>query len=198
MGWVLRESPIDAGVPARGSPRLLSKTLTLLAAVTFLDSPIRKLGTARHEWVEIDGGWARTLSAPAVVQAKRTLPLVCTKDPQIATSLFNAAGFDWAQQAQVALLTAEAEAPPAVNYDFVKRCFNRESLDEILTGASPLLLGLLYPGVDGDFAALVSGYRHFVQAFRQELQRNCDIAEISFALTSESDFKRTAWINSSR
>jgi hypothetical protein len=75
----------------------------------------------------------------------------------------------------------------------VEQCFHRQSLGAVLSSQVPWLLGVFYPGVDGDFAALVSPRSEFVESFLQELHWSCEAARVSFAITSEDEFKRTAW-----
>ncbi len=192
-GWVLREPMVDSVVPTEVA-RILSESLTRLAAVTFLYSLPQTVVATANEWREVEGGWATVLSAPGGILArKRNLPLLCTTNPKIARLMFSAEPFDWSQRGQLAFLTQKTEQPPALDYRLVEQCFHRQSLGAILSSQVPLLLGLLYPGVDGDFAGVASAESRFLPVFLEDLRCSCEAADVSFAITSEDEFKRTAW-----
>jgi hypothetical protein len=190
IGWVTREAPVDAGVP-REAAQILSESLTSLAVLTFLHSVPASTTSHANQWVEVSGAWTTVLMPPrATFGQQRPLPLVSTRDPRVAERLFSAEPFDWTQQGQVALLTDGRQEPPRISYDFVEQCFHRRSLSDVLHCREVGLLGLLYPAVDGDFAALISAGAEFIEQFSEELRRACDAAQISFAIISEDEFKR--------
>ena len=56
------------------------------------------------------------------------------------------------------------------------------------------LLGILYPAVDGDFAALVSSDPGFAEDFQSELGRVCQAAQLPLAVISGEEFARTHWM----
>jgi len=119
------------------------------------------------------------------------LPLIATRDPGVAQELFRSSSFDWNQQAQIALLS-ELGHPPAIDYDLVEQCLRRTSIAAVMRDLR--LLGILYPAVDGAFAALVSSDARFAEDFQRELVRACEAAQLSFSATSEEEFRRTQWM----
>lgn len=194
VGWILREAPLDSGLPEEAGG-LLTQTLTHLSAVTFLHPASGDVDPPANQWRTAEGGWATLLSAPGIASIrKRELPLFCTLDPEKARMLFHAEPFDWTQQGQLALLTDKKEAPPALDYHLIEQAFHRKSLSTILRSEHSRLLGLVYPGVDGDFAALLSADEAFVSEFLQGLRHTCEAAGIFFRVTSEDEFQQTAWL----
>jgi len=193
IGWVMREAPLDAGVPKEAA-QILSEWLTRLAVVTFLHSPPESKTASPNRWSEVDGGWITVLTRPGIGFGQHPpFPLLSTRDLKIAQLLFSAEPFDWSQQGQVALLTEGGQPPPTVNYDVVEKCFHRQSLADIFRLPELRLLGLIYPAVDGDFAALISANPEFIALALQDLSGACDAAKLSFTMTSEEEFRSTTW-----
>jgi hypothetical protein len=193
IGWVTGQAPINAGVPEEAA-QILSESLTQVAVVTFLHSPPAKAAPPPNQWSEVEGGWITVLTRPAAaLGSPYRLPLLATKEAGVARQLFDAAGFDWTQQGQMALLSKNGHPPP-VGYQVVEQCFRRHSIADILRRAELGLLGILYPAADGDFASLVSTDPAFVENVAGVLRRTCDNARIPFAIAPEEEFKRTPWI----
>jgi hypothetical protein len=183
IGWITSETPIEAGVPLQAM-QLLSECLTRLAVVTFLSEAAATARLAPNQWHEAACGWL------AILTGRQTLPLFATRDSHVAQELFNSGYFSWNQQSQIALLT-EPGHTPAIDYDLVEQCLNRSSIGQVLRDRR--LLGILYPAVDGDFAALISSDLAFAEDFQTQLRLACETARLPFSTTSEEEFRRTPW-----
>lgn len=191
IGWISSQVPIDAGVPSEAM-QVLSESLTRLAVVTFLGEPSTPARLAPNEWHQVPGGWAACLTGTrSLFSGRYALPLIATRDPGVARELFRSSSFDWNQQRQMALLS-EPGRPPAVRYDLVEQCLNRSSIAGAIRALH--LLGILYPAVDGDFAALVSSGSGFGGDFQKELRLACQTAQLSFEAVSEEEFRTTPWM----
>ena len=148
--------------------QLLSEALTRLAIVTFLSETAAAARLAPNQWHEAACGWL------AILTGRQTLPVVATRDSHAAQELFHSGYFDWNQQSQLALLS-EPGHPPAIDYDLVKQCLDRSSLAQVLRDRR--LLGILYPAVDGDFAALISSDAALAEDFQAQLRLACEPAQ---------------------
>jgi len=191
IGWITNGTLTDAGVPLEAI-RVLSESLTRLAVVTFLADPPGSAPLAPNQWHDAGGGWVTVLTKTNSAFSRRhTLPLIATADKDVAQALFESPSFDWNQQAQMALLS-EPGHPPAIDYDMVEQGLRRSSIAGVIRDLH--LLGILYPAVDGDFAALVSSDSGFAESFQRELKRACQGAQLPFAAISEEEFRRTQWM----
>lgn len=191
IGWITSEIPVEAGVPLEAM-RVLTESLTRLAVVTFLaDTPTSPL-LAPNRWHDIRGGWVAFLTgARSLFSGRHVLPMIATKDSVVALELFRSSAFDWNQQRQMALLS-EPGHPPAIDYNLVEQCLDRSSIAEAIRDLR--LLGILYPAVDGDFAALVSSDARFAEDFQKELKLACHSSQLRFGAISEDEFRRTQWM----
>jgi hypothetical protein len=191
IGWIANEMPVEAGVPMEAM-QVLSACLTRLAVVTFLAETPASTQLAPNQWQNVRCGWAACLSEKkSLFSSRRVLPLIATQDSSVAQELFRSSAFDWNQQRQIALLS-EPGRPPAVDYDLVERFLNRASIADAIRDLS--LLGVLYPAVDGDFAALVSSDAGFTDDFQRELRLACQTSQLTFGAISEEEFRRTQWV----
>jgi hypothetical protein len=191
IGWITNGILVEAGVPLEAM-QVLSESLTRLAIVTFLADPPTSARLVPNQWHDAGGGWVAVLTkTSSVVSRRHTLPLIATADPGVAQELFRSRSFDWNQQAQMALLS-EPGHPPAIDYDLAEQCLRRSSIAGVIRDLH--LLGILYPAVDGDFAALVSSDSGFAEYFQSELRRACQGAQLPFAAISEEEFRRTQWM----
>lgn len=191
IGWITHEVPVDAGAPVEVI-QVLSESLTRLAVVTFLGETPGAAQLAPNRWYGTGAGWLAVLTkTSSAFSSRRPLPLIATQDPGTAQELFQSGSFDWNQQAQMALLS-EPGHPPTVDYDLVEQGLHRSSVAKVIHDLR--LLGILYPAVDGDFAALVSSNPGFAEGFQKELGRVCQAAQLPFAVISEEEFARTPWM----
>jgi hypothetical protein len=191
IGWITNGIPVEAGVPPEAM-QVLSEALTRLAVVTFLSDPHTSARLAPNQWHDAASGWVAVLTETNSVGARRhTLPLIATADAGVAQELFRSSSFDWNQQAQMALLS-EPGHPPAIDYGLVQQCLRRSSIVRVIRDLH--LFGILYPAVDGDFAALVSSDSGFAEYFQRELRRACQATQLPFAAISEEEFRRTQWM----
>jgi hypothetical protein len=191
IGWITLEIPVDAGVPLQAI-QVLSQSLTRLAVVTFLGETSGAAKLAPNRWHDASGGWLAVFTkTSSVFSSRRPLPLIATRDSGMVRELFRSSSFDWNQQAQMGLLSQPGHPPP-IDYDLVEQGLHRSSIAKVIRDLR--LLGILYPAVDGDFAALVSSDPGFAEDFQGELRRVCQAAQIPFAVISEEDFARTRWV----
>jgi len=193
VGWILDELPTDAVVPS-GVAQILTQSLLPLAAAAYLHSPLTAVKP--DQWSRVGNSWTTVLTRPSFVAIgePREIPLVSTTDSDAARSLFSAGEFDWSQQKQVVLLTDREQQPPALTFAVVRDCFMRENLEQQLDAGEPRLLGLLYPGVDGDFAAIIGSDAVFIERVVQQLREVCDAAGVPCAEVSEDEFQHTQWV----
>jgi len=190
VGWITEGTSVEAGVPL-GAMQVLSESLTRLAVVTFLADPPTSAPLAPNRWHQVGGEWVMVLTRTnSDVSRSGSSPLIATTNARVAQELFRSDSFDWTQQAQIVLLS-EPGHPPAIVYDLVEQCLRRTSIAEVIRDLH--LLGVLYPAVDGDFAAVLSNDTGFADDFQRELRRACHAAQVSFAAISEESFKRTQW-----
>jgi len=193
VGWILDELPTDAVVPS-GVAQILTQSLLQLAAAAYLHSPLTAVKP--DQWSRVGNSWTTVLTRPgfAAIGEPREIPLVSTTDPDAARSLFSAEEFDWSQQKQVVLLTDREQQPPALTFAVVRDCFLRKNLEQRLAAGEPRLLGLLFPAVDGDFAAIVAGNAAFIERVAQQLREVSDAAGVPCSEVSEDQFQRTKWV----
>ena len=198
IGWVVREPAVDAGVPPQ-AVALLAQTLTGLGVLSFLGQesgvdggpPDRQRATG-------DGGPARWRGASLRGPSPPPLPTIATRDAATARALFLSDRFDWTQQAQIGVLRVASglEGSPAGPFALdpadLRQAIDRREMGELLRRRG--WLGLVYPGADGDFLALVSRSPAFLSSFQDRLSRDCREAGLALQAVDEADFERLPWI----
>lgn len=198
IGWVIRDPAIDAGVPPLAAT-VLALTLARLALVSFLGEPSGAAVAPANRWCATTDGWAARWTGEALLgRGRGPLPMIATRDAAAARAVFLSDAFDWTQQAQIGVLSPPSlregapAPPPAMDHADLCQAIERRGIADLLRRRQ--WLGLVYPGVDGDFAAVVSTVRAFLPTFQDELARSCGQAGLALQTVDEADFGRLPWV----
>jgi hypothetical protein len=166
VGWVLKDAPIDAGVPAEVAAILLRGLLTHWR-ITFFDEEF-------------------------AVDTPSTFPLRPAADLETALRLFETVRFAWDQMNQAAFLSPLDHPSPRIRNDQVRRVLDRTLFDPAQIQSESGVTGLLLPAVDGDFAAF-SFFDESMPVFLSALEQECVTSGVGFEALSEHQFKNAAW-----
>lgn len=198
IGWVVREPAIDAGVPPQAAA-VLARMLTRLALVSFLAEPSDATDNPPNRWCATPAGWAaRWSGAASGGRGRLSLPMIATQAATAARALFLSDAFDWTQQAQIGVLTTPClldggpAVPPALDHADLCQAMERRDIAGLLRRRQ--WLGLVYPGVDGDFAAVVSTAPAFLCSVHDEIARSCVEAGLALQSVDEATFERLPWV----
>lgn len=192
-GWVMSKVSVDAGVP-EGVEEVLARALCRgNKLVFFFPASLTKEGGASG-WEPVAGGWVQQLrpSTWDKLRAAPTLSLLCTENDSMAMQMFHAEPFSWEMRSQMVTLFPSGSALPRLDHSSMFQLWREERLRrEILLklGAQ----GIMFPGVDGDFAEIAFLEDPLRKDFEQRLERECLEAGASWELVSETEFKGTRW-----
>jgi len=195
LGWMMSAAPVEGGVPATVA-RILAETLCRVARVTFIAASTKGRPSS-DDWVPVEEGWRCKLSPPTVrrLTGAPVFPLVCTTEPRLARALFEVPGFAWELRAQVVLLSPLEKPPPHVTYQDVQDLFGQVVLERRTARLGADIVGLMLPGVDGDFVELISFAPDGWQRLRDRLSATCSQARVAFDIVPEPGFARTEWFS---
>ena len=197
LGWILDAPRVDDGVPERVA-RIVTRASCRWHLLTFLHRLAVERG-APATWITIPGGWACVLEPPTIkrVLQKRAFPLLATSDPALAEELFRAESFSWELRGQMVLLSPGGSPPPSLSYVQLEDAFRRRWIDHARLGLPADILGLLLPGVDGDFVELVAFDEGLWRSLPEELAAECGNAGVGWSIVPEAEFKETRWYGES-
>jgi hypothetical protein len=197
VAWSQRATTRDSGVP-RDVAGILAHSWTSLARVTFPSSPIGI--TATEAWSPSDVGLIRALAAQGTLE--RTLAyvrgapvgatLISTRQADIATRVFEDAGFPWWLQGQAVLLSDPDADPPDIDEPNLLALFEDDWADRAATLAGIGVLGVVRPGVDGDVAGLLALSGAFDTRLLQSLEREARRAGMTCAIVPETALSATS------
>ena len=186
----------DGGVPA-DVRAVLARSWTSIARVTF-PSSVPAL-EATDAWSSSDVGMIRTLSARGIVDrtlarlrgAPANATLISTRDPDIASRIFEDAGFPWWLQGQVVLLSNPDADPPAVDEPTLLALFENDWTRRGAALGSIGVEGVVRPGVDGDVAGILTLTDTFDARLLESLERDARGAGLTWAPVSETALLET-------
>ncbi len=193
IGWVMSETPIDAGVPS-SAEEILARALCRGHRLVFLHPSASAQPGSSSGWQSVEGGWAYDLR-PGTGDRLRgapSLPLISTEKAGIARLMFHAEPFSWEMRSQMSLLFPPGSTLPRLDYPFIfqlwkKAAFHRETLLNL--GVQ----GIIFPGVDGDFAECIFLQEASREDFERRLEEECRKAGILWKSVPEDEFKSTRW-----
>ena len=162
---------------------------------TFLWQP-HKGPSAAEQWKPFGKGQVKYLKAGLLERVRGNPPftLLATCDPAGAENLFYNEKFSWELRAQRVFLSP-VDVLPDLDYRHVNTVFNWFSnLDVTRHFQGTSVLGMLLPGVDGDFAELVVFDQDQWQSLQQGLSQECAAQGVDFQIVDESTFKQTKWL----
>lgn len=194
LGWVTDTKAVDAGVP-KAVAILLTRTLCRRVMLTFLWQPDQSPSPSK-QWEPFGKGRVKQLKAGLLDRVRGNPPftLLATYNPVEAQNLFYNEKFSWELQAQRVFLSP-IDVLPDLDYHHVSKVFNWPSyLDVIKHFQETNVLGMLLPGVDGDFAELVIFDEVQWPSLQQALSQECAALDIDFQIVDESTFKQTKWV----
>ncbi|HLI35348.1 MAG TPA: hypothetical protein VKW70_09910 [Terriglobia bacterium] len=193
IGWVMSEALIDAGVPS-GVAEILTRALCRGNRLVFLHPSASAQPDSSSGWQPIEGGWAYDLrpGTGGRLRGAPPLPLISTEEAMTARRMFHAEPFSWEMRSQIALLFLPGSTLPQLDYPFIfqlwkKAAFHRETL------LNPGVQGIIFPGVDGDFAECIFLQKASREDFERRLENECRKAGILWESVSEDEFKSTRW-----
>jgi hypothetical protein len=193
LGWVCDAKTVDAGVP-QAVATLLTRALCRCVMLTFLWRP-DKGPPAAEQWEPFGKGRVKHMKAGLVQRVRGNPPftLLATCDPAEAENLFYNEKFSWELRAQRVFLSPMG-VPPDLDYRHVGTVLNWPSnLDLMQHFQETNVLGMLLPGLDGDFAELVVFDEGQWPSLQQALSQECAAREVDFQIVDESTFKQTKW-----
>ena len=193
IGWVMAKPSVDAGVPNTVAA-LFARVLARCAMVTFFSDSTRSIDgveSTEHYERPVTQVIKPTGLLGAVVH--KGYPLTSSQDPAIVQTLFDADGFSWPLKAQRAFLSAPGVLPD-LQFKDVDMAFNRPQAlecEELVSKAH--VLGMLLPGVDGDFAGIVAFSNDFWTRFMDAFEAENRESNIAWSAVDEANFRATSW-----
>jgi hypothetical protein len=187
VGWHLAGGRgVDGGVPPTVAG-VLTRALTRSACLSFLDS---------KEPTESVDVYVKRLEASglgAKVRAMadglpRAVYLISTRRPEIAQSAFDASLFSWETQGQVLFLSSPLRPSPQLEWIDMLSITGRESpiTCDVLRGIG--VDALVFPGVDGDVAGVVSATSAAEARILTDLRAEAEAAGFAWRMVPEDDF----------
>jgi hypothetical protein len=193
LEWVSDAKAVDAGVP-KAVAALLTKALCRCVTLTFLWRA-GKSKSISEQWEPSGKGRAKHLKAGFLDRVRGNPPftLQATHDSAEAEKLFYTNDFSWELRTQRVFLSP-IDVLPDLDYRLVNAIFNWPSdLDVAAHLNRTNVLGLLLPGVDGDFAELVVFDDAQWPSLQQALAQECEARDFDFQVVDEATFKQTKW-----
>ena len=198
LGWISDAKTVDAGVPAAVAA-LLTQALCRCVTLAFLWRA-DKSQSLSEKWETFGKGRTKRLKAGILDRMRGNPPftLLATHNPAEAEKLFYNDDFSWELRAQRVFL-APIDMLPDLDYRLVSTIFNWPSnLDAAAHLRGTGVIGLLLPGVDGDFAELVVFDDAQWPSLQQALLQECAAREFEFQIVDEPTFKQIKWVADSR
>jgi hypothetical protein len=146
---------IDAGV-SDDVARVLSAALCGAADVMFLGGPHVHDAAYPLHWnsCAVDS-WCSLVRLPLFSGTpfrRRDIPLTYTRSPDVLSMIFEMPEFDWTLRAQLAWLFPRGGNPPQIDPSELDALLKADPPSTLPPGA----IGLFRPGIDGDFAELLT------------------------------------------
>jgi hypothetical protein len=152
--------------------------------------------TISEQWEPSGKGRAKHLKAGLMDRARGNPPftLLATHDPAEAENLFYNDDFSWELRAQRVFLSP-IDVLPELDNRVVGKIFNWPSnLDVAAHLQGSKVIGLLLPGVDGDFAELAVFDDAQWPSLQQALAQECEARDFDFQVVDELTFKQIKWV----
>lgn len=194
LGWTTDTPLADAGVPPVAAT-LLTQALCRCFMLTFFGQP-DKGKSLSEEWQPAGEGQVKQLKVGLLDRVRGNPPftLLATRNPAEAENLFYNNQFSWELRAQRVFLSP-IDVLPVLDYRLVNTIFNWPSnLDITEHFVGTHVLGLMLPGVDGDFAELVVFDKDQWPSLQQALSQECAARKVEFQIVDEPTFKQTKWV----
>ena len=178
---------VDAGVPDAVAS-FLSRVLARCSMVTFFC----EAGHKREYGDEAVTKIAKPTGLFGSV-VNKGYPLTSSQNPAIVQTLFDADGFSWTLKSQRAFLSPPSILPE-LQFKDVDTAFNRPqdlNCEKMLHEAH--VLGILLPGVDGDFAGIAAFSTEFWANFMGAIEAESKAQNIPYSIVDEVNFQATSW-----
>jgi hypothetical protein len=198
LGWVLSSKEREEPELPRWVAKLLVRAWCRLAMVTYLRAADNSDVSAEQadQWIEKESGW-RCRPPRRRSWWKSPIPdfeLCATQSSDVAQELFYDDVFGWERRAQRVLLSAPG-APPPLGSPVIDALLQRPARidDEALRAAG--IWGLVFPGIDGDFAEIMAFSADDRQCLVTALRGETAAFGASMQVVSEQEFAATTWTN---
>jgi len=193
LGWVSGTQAVDAGVPAAVAT-FLSKALCGRFTLTFLRH-FANLPAHPKQWQAFGASSVKHCRAGLLdrMLGNPSFTLSATHDPLAAECLFYDEKFSWELRAQRVFLSALGVLP-YLEYRHVRDIFNwSRPMNVISLLQNTQVLGLMLPGVDGDFVEFCLFEERHWQSLQDALAQECATSGVEFQLVDAATFKHTRW-----
>jgi hypothetical protein len=187
IGWHLAAGRgMDGGVPSNVAG-VLTRALTRSAWVSFFDAVEPTASVDLHvKKLEASGLGANVRRMADGLP--RSVYFISTRQSEVAQSAFDASLFSWEMQGQVLLVSPPQRPLPALEWTDMLSITGRQSA---ITGDALRGIGveaLVFPGVDGDVAGVVSSTSAVEERILTELRAEAEAAGFSWRTVTENDF----------
>lgn len=186
VGWHLVERPIDGGMPPVVA-RLLMRGLTRSFWVSYFDASEPAFSTPAHVGRLVVSGLRARLGAVAQ-RLPGTVFQVSTRDPATAEGAFDASLFSWPMLGQVLLLSALERSPRTLSWAEMWSLTKRAAVIAAGDLAALDIEAAIFPGVDGDVAAIVSSSGDVEAKILADVRSESEAAGFSWCVLSEDEF----------
>jgi hypothetical protein len=187
LGWHLAGGRgVDGGVPPNVAG-VLTRALTRSAWLSFFDP------AEPTESVDVHVKRLEPSGLGAKVRAKtdglpQAVYLVSTRRPEVAQFAFDASLFSWEMQGQVLFLSPPQRPTPQLEWTDMLSITGRESpiTCDVLRNIG--VDALVFPGVDGDIAGVVSATSAAEERILTDLRAEAEAAGFAWRIVPEDDF----------
>jgi hypothetical protein len=187
VGWHLALGRgVDGGVPPNVAG-VLTRALTRSAWVSFFDAAEPTGSLDAHVKRLEPSGLGAKVRAKAD-RLPRAVYLISTRRPEIVQWAFDADMFSWEMQGQVLFLSALQRPSPQLNWTAMLSITGRELpiTCDLLRGIG--VEALVFPGVDGDVAGVVSATSAAEERILADLRAEAEAAGFTWRMVAEDDF----------
>lgn len=186
VGWHLVERPIDGGMPPVVA-RLLVRGLTRSFWVSYFDALEPASSTPAHVGRLVVSGLRARLGAMAQ-RLPGTVFQVSTRAPATAERAFDASLFSWPMLGQVLLLSAVERSPRTLSWAEMWFLTERSAVIAAADLTALDIQAALFPGVDGDVAAIVSSTGEVEAKILADVHSEAEAAGFCWRVLSENEF----------
>jgi hypothetical protein len=182
IGW---HAAAGSGVPANVA-QILLRAFTTTGWVSFFDaSEPAELSDTRV--ARLEAGIGGRLRA-SLARFPHEIFLISTRRWDVGVSAFDASIFSWSMLGQ-ALLISDGEAPTAaVGWDEAMVITGREEPITAQMLSAWNLDAIVFPGVDGDVAGLISASAPIEERILEDLRAEAEAADFTWRTLAENEF----------
>ena len=192
-GWVLSAEEREEPEVPHWAAELLSRIWCEAALVTFLLDARRGM-TESGQWRRAEGSWwcRPERGRFSVCSRVPDFELCATSSAAVAERLFTDDVFCWQRRGQRVFLSTPPDPPP-LERSTIQTLLRRSPRIDAGALRSAGVWGLVFPGVDGDFAEMVTFSERERDLLVRSFREVCNAVDVPLDFLNEKEFTENAW-----